>query len=108
VQWDSNQRGRTITAAARTSVIARYRADGIEPVVVGGEATQKNLGWSLKHIAYAMSKAAFHVGVDSAFMHMAMLYMPIKRIHLYNEPEGFYSHHALRAKDNGAVINLHL
>jgi len=108
VQWDSTQRGRTITPAHRDGVLARYRADGIEPVVVGGEAAQKNLRWSLKDIAYAMSEAEFHAGVDSAFMHMAMLYMPMDRIHLYNEPDGFYSHHALRARDNGAPFNQEL
>lgn len=107
-QWDSNQARRTIDQGKRDKVIHAYRADGFQPVIVGGLATQKHLGWSLKHIAYAMSKAAFHVGCDSAFMHLAMLYMPMNRIHLYNEPDGFYSHHALRARDNGAVINLHL
>jgi hypothetical protein len=83
-------------------------ADGFQPVVVGGEATEKHLGWSLKHIAYAMSKAAFHVGVDSGFMHLALLYVPYHRTHLYNEAGGYISHHAKRARDNGAIINLHL
>jgi len=84
VQWDSNERKRTISKEQRERVIARYMAEGYTPVVVGGEATIKGLGWILKKIAYAMSKASLHVGVDSAFMHMAMLYMPMHRIHLYN------------------------
>jgi len=93
VQWDSNQARRTIAPEKRPAVLAQYP---FPPVVVGGEATQKHLGWSLKHIAFAMSRADLHVGVDSAFFHLAQLYMPPERIHLYNEPEGFFSHHALR------------
>jgi len=108
VQWDSNERKRTISKEQQRQVIAAYMAEGYAPVTVGGEATIKGLGWILKKIAYAMSKAELHVGVDSAFMHMAMLYMPHERIHLYNEPDGFYSHHALRARDNGARYNVHL
>lgn len=107
VQWDSNETKRTIHVRKRKAIIKRYMADGYAPVVVGGEAQDDSLRWSLKHIAWAMSKAEFHVGVDSAFMHMAQLYMPYERIHLYNEPDGFYSHHALRALGNGAVLNCH-
>lgn len=108
VQWDSNERKRTLSVQQRAAVVDRYRAAGYGSVIVGGEAPDKRLRWSLKHIAWAMSRAAFHVGVDSAFAHMAQLYMPWERIHLYNEADGFYSHHARRARDNGATINLHL
>ena len=107
VQWDSNDAKRTISPAARKEVLAKYIKEGYEVVVVGGEATDKDLRWSLKHIAYAMSKATFHVGVDSAFMHLAMLYFPWERIHLYNEQKGMWSHHMLRALDNGAKLNHH-
>ena len=105
VQWDSNARRRTISEDKRERVLARYRSDGYTPVIVGGDSTTKGLGWILKRIAHAMSKAELHVGVDSAFMHLAMLYLPMHRIHIYNEPDGFMSHHALRARDNGAVFN---
>ena len=107
VQWDSSDSKRTIVPAARKEVLDKYIKQGYDIVVVGGEAKNKELRWSLKHIAYAMSKAAFHVGVDSAFMHMAMLYFPYEQIHLYNEQEGMWSHHMLRSLDNGAKLNHH-
>lgn len=107
VQWDSNAKSRRIPGDKRLGIIEHYRRTGYKPVLVGGESSGV-LRWSLKHIAYAMSKAAFHVGVDSAFFHLAQLYMPWDRIHLYNLPGGFHSHHALRARDNGAQINKYL
>jgi hypothetical protein len=82
-QWDSN--------GAKRRVAKRPTYDETE-LIVGGEA-QDPFRWSLKHIAFAMSKAAFHAGVDSAFFHMANLYLPPERIHLYG---GLESHHAKR------------
>jgi hypothetical protein len=105
-QWDSGGESRTLPRAERRAVTERYESEGYTPVVVGGESTDDRLRWSLKHIAYAMSRSAFHVGVDSAFLHMAQLYMPCERIHLYMNAKP--SHHVLRARDNGAQINLHL
>jgi hypothetical protein len=102
VQWDSNAKSRTIPAHKRAEVLERY---GCEAVIVGGEAKDDRLRWSLKHIAYAMSKAVHHVGADSAFFHLAQLYMPWWSIHLYTQAP---SHHSLRARDNGAPVNLHL
>lgn len=107
VQWDSNDPKRTIHPTRRQEIVNRYAADGYDCVVVGGESTDHNLRWSLKHIAYAMSKADFHVGVDSGFMHLAMLYFPYSNIHLYNGPNGIWSHHLLRAIDNGSPLNYH-
>ncbi len=104
-QWDSTDSARTLKPHLREMVMENYKRQGYEVVVVGGESPDKNLNWSLKHIAYAMSKADMHVGVDSAFMHMAFLYMPFSKVHLYNEPNGFYSHHFRRAIDNGIKLN---
>lgn len=104
-QWDSTDRARTLRPHLREMVMDNYKRQGYEVVTVGGESADKNLNWSLKHIAYAMSKADMHVGVDSAFMHMAFLYMPFNKVHLYNEPTGFYSHHFRRAIDNGIKLN---
>ena len=102
VQWDAGGKSRTIPEEQRRRVLERY---SYTPVVVGGEATDERLRCSLKHIAYAMSKAELHVGVDSAFMHMAQLYMRPERIHLYGRGR---SHHLKRAVDNGAKLNLYL
>lgn len=104
-QWDSSEKSRTLSQQSIDEVMAKYRKQGYEVITVGGKSTDKNLNMSLKHIAYAMSKASLHVGVDSAFMHMAFLYQPFDRIHLYNEPAGFYSHHFRRAIDNGVSLN---
>jgi hypothetical protein len=108
VQWDASAKSRSIPGDRRAAIMERYRRTGYKHVVVGGESPDPQLRWSLKCIGYAMSKAAFHVGVDSAFFHLAQLYMPWERIHLYGMPGGFRSHHALRARDNGARINLNL
>lgn len=107
VQWDSIQNGRTLPVERQEEVMERYRRDGYETVVVGGRASDPLLKNSLRHIAYAMSKAELHVGVDSAFMHMAFLYLPYDRIHLYNQRKRFQSHHLLRALDAGCVLNHH-
>lgn len=104
-QWDSSDRSRTLKPHLREMVMDNYKRQGYEIVTVGGESPDKNLNWSLKHIAYAMSKADMHIGVDSAFMHMAFLYQPFNKIHLYNEPNGFYSHHFRRAIDNKVKLN---
>jgi hypothetical protein len=108
VQWDSNSQARTFPTLQRGVIVERYREAGYTPVVVGGESKDVRLRMSLKHIAFVMSKAECHVGVDSAFLHMAQLYMPWERIHLYNRPDGFRSHHTLRALDNGAKLNPYL
>jgi len=102
-QWDSSARRRTLAKEDQQKVLAGYTAQGYTPIVVGGQATMKGMGWILKRIAYAMSKARLHVGCDSAFMHLAILYLPPERIHLYNQTDGYFSHHALRWADNGVV-----
>lgn len=104
-QWDSTDCARTLRPHLREMVMENYKCQGYDVVVVGGESPDENLNRSLKHIAYAMSKADMHVGVDSAFMHMSFLYMPFSKVHLYNEPNGFYSHHFRRAIDNGIKLN---
>jgi hypothetical protein len=90
-QWDANGPSRAIKHPPRFD---------LPTVVVGGQA-EGPLRWSLKTIAYAMSRAEGHVGVDSAFFHLAQLYMPPERIRIHHN--GSMSHHVLRARDNGAV-----
>lgn len=106
VQWDSNAKSRTISPAQRAAVLERYQAHGLTPVIVGGEAKDDRFRWSLKNIAHAMARAEFHVGADSAFFHMAQLFMEWGQIHLYSD--GPKSHHVLRAVDNGAQLNRYL
>lgn len=108
VQWDSSAQSRTLLPGTRELVLGRYRDEyGCDAVVVGGEAKNPNLK-RLKYAAYAMSRAEYHVGVDSAYLHMAPLYLPWDRVHMYNETKKVWSHHMMRAIDNGAKVNLHL
>lgn len=105
-QWDSSGALRRIGESARLQILSEYLKAGYEIVTIGGESTQSELRNSLKHIAYAISSAEFHVGVDSGFFHLAQLYKPLDRIHLYKEPRSMWSHHALRAYDKGLQINV--
>jgi hypothetical protein len=52
-----------------------------------------------------MSKSAFHIGVDSGFMHLAQLLLPANRIHVYSKPQNFWSHHLFRGIENGMILN---
>lgn len=107
VQWDASAKSRRVSDGQKAMILARYESEGFSPVVVGGESPDERLQWSLPHVVYAMSKAAFHVGVDSAFFHLAQLFMPWERIHLYRDAGGWESHHARRARDNGSPLNLY-
>ena len=74
-------------------------------VVVGGESKNNYLKNSLKHIAYAMTKAKLHVGIDSGFLHLSQVYFHPENIHIYTTSHsGKWSHHMHRAKDNGIRI----
>ena len=86
------------------SILDKYK--DYEVVTVGGESKDVLLRDSLKHIAYAMSKATYHVGVDSGFLHMSQVYFSPENIHIYTlSPKDRWSHHMHRAKDNGIKIN---
>lgn len=99
VQWDSTD------SARKPSPIIMNKLEqeaGCDIVVVGGESKNQLLRDSLKHIGYAMSKAEYHLGVDSGMMHVAQLYKPWNKIHIWKP--SFISHHFVRAQKNGAVI----
>jgi hypothetical protein len=104
-QWDSTAKTRTLDSKRVNQVTENYRKMGYEIVVVGGESGSPLLRDSLETIASVMSGAELHVGVDSGFMHLALLLLPPSKIHLYNEPSGYWSHHLLRAKDAGCQLN---
>jgi hypothetical protein len=104
-QWDSNAPTRTLKKDIREKVLQNYRKLGYEIVTVGGESEREILRTSIKAIASVMARAEYHVGVNSGFMHLAFLYLPFEKIHIYNEPTGYWEHHILRARDNGCKIN---
>lgn len=106
-QWDSSGISRKIEESSRQAILDLYSFQGYEIVTVGGDSDNLLLRNSLKHIAFAISKAEFHVGIDSGFMHFAQLFKDPSLIHLYKEPKGMWSHHLLRACDNGSPLNLY-
>ena len=105
MQWDATGPSRRIKDSHR--VAAQYQDAGLYPLTIGGEAKTQELRWSLKSIAYAISQAEKHIGVDSAFMHLAMLYKPHAQIDVYAKPDAVMSHHMRRAITNGSMLNRH-
>jgi hypothetical protein len=105
MQWDATGPSRRIDDCQR--VAAQYQDAGLYPLAIGGEAQSKELRWSLKSIAYAISQAEKHIGVDSAFMHLAMLYKRCADIDVYAKPDAVMSHHMRRAIANGSALNRH-
>lgn len=91
-QWDAN--GPARRHPHQHEIRAQYRKRGLYLLTVGGEADEP-YRTSLAHAAYAMSRAECHVGVDSGFMHLALLYLPRPRIHIPGEA---HSHHLKRLR----------
>jgi hypothetical protein len=89
VQWDAGGASRRVSAESQRNVLAQFPG----AVTVGG-------GYSIENAACLMSMAEAHVGVDSAFFHLAQLYFPPNRIYVCYRP-GAMSHHVKRAIDNG-------
>jgi hypothetical protein len=106
-QWDSTAATRTLSELAQVDILDKYREHGYEPVVLGGKSVQAPMRDSLTIASVALSEAEFHVGVDSGFMHLAFLYLDFSKIHLYIDPNGYWSHHLFRAFDNGCILNYH-
>jgi hypothetical protein len=101
-QWDANGKSRTLSQKQREAASDHHRELGYSIILVGGEG-EGFFKHSLNVIACAMSRAELHVGVDSAFFHMAQLYMPKNRIRIYSNllrP----GHHVIRAVKNGAKL----
>ncbi len=103
VQWDSTSRRRSINSGMQQKILNKY--NDYDVVVVCGESQNNYLKNSLKHIAYAMTKAKLHVGIDSGFLHLSQVYFHPENIHIYTTSHsGKWSHHMHRAKDNGIRI----
>lgn len=102
VQWDANGPSRTIPPEQRRAITERLRSDGLEVVTVGGDA-KGPLRWSLRAIAWAVSRSEGHVGADSAFMHLALLYKPYPSVQVHTQR---LTHHTRRLRANGAQVTL--
>lgn len=106
-QWDTTGEMRKFSPQEIQEIESAYSNQGFEVVTVGGAASQSRFRDSLFDIGELMSASAFHVGVDSGFMHFAQLFLPPSRIHIYSKPTNYWSHHLFRGLDNGMVLNAH-
>ena len=104
-QFDATEAGRGFSDIMLNGLMNRYESAGYKILVVGGASKDKRFSGPgcLQNVGYAMSKASYHVGTDSGFLHMAMLYMPYNKIHIHNQ--GYKSHHLFRAVKLGAKLN---
>ena len=72
---------------------------------MGGQARDPRLR-TATYAGLAMSRAQYHIGVDSGYMHMAQMYFEPSNIYLYtNRPETDWEHHLKMARDHGCRIN---
>lgn len=105
VQVDASSKKRHLQTDQLNKIFDKFRNLGCEIVKVGGQASDPRLRRAT-YAGYAMSKAAFHVGVDSGYMHLAQLYFAPENIFLYtNRPESDWEHHLKMARDHGCKIN---
>lgn len=107
MQWDAGQQRRRCSEDEIQRIVDFYKDLGYEIIGVGGQASNPILRNDLHKIAYIMSKADLHVGVDSGFMHLAKIVMPSNKIHIYTSN---YMHintsiHLKNVLKAGAVLN---
>jgi hypothetical protein len=104
--WKDSPDSRKIKPMDVERIFSQYRSQGYEIVIIGGDAQNPKLGGpgNLKNIGYAMSKADYHIGADSAFFHFAQFYMEANRIRLYYNKGGHLSHHSKRGQVKGAKL----
>ena len=107
MQWDAGQQRRRCSEEEIKRNIEFYRDLGYNIIGVGGQAEVYDLKHDLNKVAYVMSKADLHVGVDSGFMHLAKIVMPSNKIHIYssNYTHQFYSTQLRNVLKAGAVLN---
>lgn len=102
VQWDTTDPGRQISPLLINGIENKWMSWGFKIVDLGN-----NPGRPLAEVGKLMYNASAHLGVDSGFLHMAMLYQEFADIHLYSKGSGaFISHHVLRARSNGCSYTL--
>lgn len=102
-QWDSTDQGRSFSPLVIENVHNHYRSKGFEIVIVGGDANDPKLKGPgvLNYVAKAMAGSGGHIGADSGFFHLAWLYHPFERIHVYCRAAGSQSQHVYRGIQNG-------
>jgi hypothetical protein len=104
-QWDSTGSQRKLSEDEVTEIVNAYKREGFNVITVGGSSLEAKYRDSLSAIAKLISGAELHIGVDSGFMHLAQLYLPPQRIHVYSKFGRYWSHHLFRGLRNGMVLN---
>ena len=107
MQWDAMGYYKRCTENEIKNITEFYENIGYKTIIVGGKAKTDILRNDLHKIAYIMSKASLHVGVDSGFMHLAKIVMPSNKIHIYtsNYMHTNTSIHLKNVLKAGAVLN---
>ena len=107
MQWDAGQQRRRCSEDEIQRIVDFYKDLGYDIIGVGGQAGNALLRNDLHKIAYIMSKADLHVGVDSGFMHLAKIVMPSNKIHIYtsNFTHQFVSTQLQNVLNAGAILN---
>ena len=104
-QVDASSKKRHLQPAQLQRIQEKFQALGCEIVTVGGQAQDPKLR-TATYAGHAMSRAEYHIGVDSGYMHMAQMYFEPNNIYLYtNRPETDWEHHLKMARDHGCRIN---
>lgn len=99
-QWDSTDSGRRFDQKTIDKILGPYREQEYEVLTVGGAATDPKLK-QIKYCGYAMSKASYHVGLDSGFFHMAWMYLKPNNIYLHIRK---MNHHIFRGEKMGVNV----
>ena len=105
MQWDADQQRRRCSEDKVKNITEFYENIGYKTIIVGGKAKTDILRNDLHKIAYIMSKASLHVGVDSGFIHLAKIIMPSNKIHVYTNFQHRLTHKLRNVLKAGAVLN---
>jgi ADP-heptose:LPS heptosyltransferase len=104
-QFDAGSEKRKLSKDQLESIFNKFKKQGYEIVTVGGEASDPLLQ-TATYAGYAMSRAQYHIGVDSGYMHLAQMYFKPENIYLYtNRSEGKWEHHLKMFRDCECKIN---
>ena len=96
MQWDSPDPSRRMPEDFIQRLVSYYQRTGYDLIEIGKDQ-------SLAQISQYLSKAEMHVGVHSGMLHMAQMYMPHKKIHIYSQIGA--QDHVKRFQGFGSKVN---
>ncbi len=104
-QWDSSGSRRRLSTEEIDEIRGIYLGEGLRLETIGGEATNSCNRDSIEAVVDLMRNAEHHIGVDSGFMHLALLTLRPEQIHIYTKVRNYWSHHLFRWIDHGMRVN---